>query len=230
MTQSVPKRRSSSVRPLPPPPLGSCRSASRDLIGTINCGRAVDTTCGRGPPPTRSAGPPSAALNSPVSVTVGPYSGCACTIVTSAGAPFSVRMRTGSTPAPVSCHTSVTPVAGASISPNSASVHHVPMVGCPANGISAVGVKNRTFRVATSESNTNVVSERFISRARACMVLASSPVPSGNTASALPVRGTRVKTSICRNRCRATITRCRRPLPAGRSRFGRARTGGRTVG
>ena len=61
----------------------------------------------------------------------------------------------------------------------------VPIVGWPAIGSSSPGVKIRirTSVSARSDGNTNVVSEKFISLAIACMVAAANPRPSGNTAS-----------------------------------------------
>src|SRR5450755_1089451 len=48
-----------------------------------------------------------------------------------------------------------------------------------------------------SRGKTNVVSERFISRARACMSWSLSPRPSENTARELPSNGREEKTSNC---------------------------------
>ena len=49
--------------------------------------------------------------------------------------------------------------------------------------------------VAESDGVTNAVSERFISRASACMVSLERPSALGNTASGLPANGVSVNTS-----------------------------------
>ena len=60
----------------------------------------------------------------------------------------------------------------------------VPSVGCPANGNSSLVVKMRTrtpsvrSRAGSSDGSTKVVSERLVSRARACMSPPVSPRPS----------------------------------------------------
>jgi hypothetical protein len=64
----------------------------------------------------------------------------------------------------------------------------VPSVGWPAKGISYEGVKMRTRAVAFADGRMNVVSERLNWRASACIVASSSPEPSSNTHSGLPVR------------------------------------------
>ena len=75
--------------------------------------------------------------------------------------------------------------ASGSMRPSRASANVVPMVGWPAIGNSSPGVKIRTRASVpgVSAANTNVVSEKFISRAIRCIVSASSPAASGNTAS-----------------------------------------------
>ena len=64
----------------------------------------------------------------------------------------------------------------------------LPTVGCPAIGISWVGVKMRirTSVPADSAGRMNVLSEKFISRAMRCMTPVSIPRPSVKTASWLP--------------------------------------------
>ena len=58
----------------------------------------------------------------------------------------------------------------------------MPIVGCPAIGSSSPGVKirMRTSVPGRSGGSTNVVSEKFISLAIACIVSADSPRPSRN--------------------------------------------------
>jgi len=67
--------------------------------------------------------------------------------------------------------------------PACASANAVPIVGCPANGVSAVRVKMRTrWSVpAASGGNTNVHSDRFDSRVIVCIVSVSSPAGWVNT-------------------------------------------------
>ena len=68
----------------------------------------------------------------------------------------------------------------------------VPSVGCPANGISTVGVKMRMRASASSPSSggsTNTVSDRLSSRAARCIVSPLSPAASVKTATGLPCSG-----------------------------------------
>jgi hypothetical protein len=72
-----------------------------------------------------------------------------------------------------------------SITPVRASANVLPIVGWPAIGSSSPGVK---IRIRTSVSvrsggSTNVVSEKFISLAIACIVAVESPRASSTTAS-----------------------------------------------
>jgi hypothetical protein len=72
----------------------------------------------------------------------------------------------------------------------------VPTVGCPAKGVSFVGVNMRT-RAAQSgrvAGSTNAVSVRFSSLAIFCIVSVSNSDASGNTANELPDKGSVVKT------------------------------------
>ena len=83
------------------------------------------------------------------------------------------------------------------MTPDSASANVLPIVGCPAIGISDAGVKIR-IRMSVPAHSTgrmNVLSEKFISRAMRCIVAVSSPCASVNTASWFPSSGSRVKTS-----------------------------------
>ena len=63
------------------------------------------------------------------------------------------------------------------MTPSRASANVVPIVGCPAIGSSSPGVKirMRTSVPAASAGSTNVVSEKFISLAIACIVSADRP-------------------------------------------------------
>jgi hypothetical protein len=58
-----------------------------------------------------------------------------------------------------------------------------------------VNIRTHATQSARVAGNTNVVSDRFVSRAIFCIVSSSMPDASGNTASALPSSGWRVKTS-----------------------------------
>ena len=71
---------------------------------------------------------------------------------------------TGITPAFISSVSSLPP------SPIERQTCAVPSVGCPANGISKVGVKIRTRALALLEGRMNVVSDRLNCRASACIV------------------------------------------------------------
>ena len=84
-----------------------------------------------------------------------------------------------------------------SSTPVRASAKALPIVGCPAIGISALGVKIRSRKSVPrcSGGRMKVVSEKFISLAIACMALAARPRPSRNTASGLPPKSRSVKTS-----------------------------------
>ena len=110
---------------------------------------------------------------------------CSLTLRTLTGPTFSSRVKS---------------VASPETMPSSARTQAVPMVGWPANGSSAAGVKMRTFAACLESSggSTKVVSEKFISCAIRCMVLAERSLPSRTTASWLPARGLSVKTSTIR--------------------------------
>src|SRR5439155_5536670 len=86
-------------------------------------------------------------------------------------------------------------------SPSLASTQAVPIVGWPANGISECGVKMRTRAAwaGFSGGSTNVVSEKFISRAIRCMSRTDRSLPSRTTANWLPASGFSVKTSTMRS-------------------------------
>ena len=83
------------------------------------------------------------------------------------------------------------------MTPARASANVLPIVGWPAIGSSSPGVKMRirTSVSGRSGGSTNVVSEKFISFAIACIVSVDSPRPSRNTASWLPPNRWSVKTS-----------------------------------
>ena len=124
-----------------------------------------------------------------------PNVGSICVISPNAGLPSASSKRTGTLPTFRSSTTS-----RALLSPRSANA--VPSVGCPANGNSSCTVKIRTLTpcscsISFSRGMTNVVSERFISLATACISASFSPRPSKNTASELPSRGLDEKTSHC---------------------------------
>ena len=78
-----------------------------------------------------------------------------------------------------------------------ASTKAVPIFGWPANGNSARGVKMRTCAVwaGSCGGSTNVVSARLNSPAMACICAPVSALPSGTTASGLPLNFRSVKTS-----------------------------------
>ncbi len=99
---------------------------------------------------------------------------------------------TGMTPACISSVTS-RPVAA-----SARTTCAVPSVGWPANGISKVGVKMRTRAVARVDGRRKVVSDRLNCNASACIVAASRPLPSSNTASGLPASGASAKTLTMR--------------------------------
>ena len=93
------------------------------------------------------------------------------------------------TPSPASAWTPSVPIPSSSrrsVLPRwRASTNDVPTTGCPANGSSRPGVKIRTRASAEGSvgGRTNVVSEKFISRAMACISSSASPWPSWKTAS-----------------------------------------------
>ncbi len=103
------------------------------------------------------------------------------------GLPRRPRIVTGTGPTPSSNTTRVASPASA-MSPMLASTCAVPMVGWPAKGSSAAGVKMRRRRVCPGRSGgrTKTVSDRLSSRATACICRPESPAASGNTASGLP--------------------------------------------
>jgi len=111
-------------------------------------------------------------------------------------------MSTATGPTPSSKTTVVVPP-GTSMRPRRARTAAVPMVGCPAKGISAAGVKIRTRRVwrGSSGGSTKVVSAKLNSRARACIARSDRPRASGKTASWLPPKAVPVKTSAMAKRC-----------------------------
>ena len=76
-----------------------------------------------------------------------------------------------------------------------ASTQAVPSVGCPAKGSSCAGVKMRTSARSSSSASTNVVSERFISRAMSCICSTERCAQPRTTASGLPASGRSANTS-----------------------------------
>src|SRR5271166_2996763 len=78
----------------------------------------------------------------------------------------------------------------------------VPTVGWPANGSSRAGVKILARAVLTGflGSNANTVSDRFNSRAIACIRRSSRPSLSRTTASGLPASAVSAKTSSVKKR------------------------------
>ena len=108
--------------------------------------------------------------------------GRCCVIQTKLSASPFHSSDTGVGPIPSS---SVSESTGGATIPARASAYVVPMVGCPAIGSSSAGVKIRTRASVSGRSGgrTNVVSEKFISFAIACIVALESPRPSSTTAS-----------------------------------------------
>jgi len=86
------------------------------------------------------------------------------------------------------------------MTPARARANVLPIVGWPAIGSSTPGVKIRIRASVSgcSAGSTNVVSEKFISFAMACIVSAVRPRPSRNTASWLPPNSRSQKTSRCK--------------------------------
>ena len=72
----------------------------------------------------------------------------------------------------------------------------MPIVGCPANGSSAPGVKMRVSYVPGPVTVGNVVSDRFISRAKGA--ISAGGHGSNTTHRAFPLNGLSVKTSTIR--------------------------------
>jgi len=97
---------------------------------------------------------------------------------------------TGTIPAPVSSRSTI-------FESGPASTNAAPSVGWPANGSSADGVKMRILTSASAvvAGSTKTDSERFVSRASACMSASPRSRASVKTASAFPARGSSVKTS-----------------------------------
>ena len=73
----------------------------------------------------------------------------------------------------------------------------VPIVGCPAKGSSAAGVKMRSAAVLTGSrgAEQKTVSDKLNSRAIFCIAASSRPSESSTTASGLPASLVSVKTS-----------------------------------
>ncbi len=96
---------------------------------------------------------------------------------------------------------------------SSASKAAVPTVGCPANGISAAGVKMRMRAECAGPSGfiTKTVSDRLNSRAMVCIVAVSSASASRTTASGLPPKRLVVNTSRVWKDNRILHASCRPP-------------------
>jgi len=107
----------------------------------------------------------------------------------------------------LACRVQTSPIAAAGMTPTfissvsaspadrrSRTTWAVPSVGCPANGISKVGVKMRTFAVALADGRTNVVSDRLNCSASACIAASSRSRASSKTHSGLPASGLSAKT------------------------------------
>ena len=92
-----------------------------------------------------------------------------------------------------------------------ASAHAAPMLGCPANGSSRVGVKIRSRYVAREVvgGSVNAVSDSPNSAASACICRAVSVRARCTTASGLPAYGRSVKTS--------TMSKCSPMRPSYRT-------------
>src|SRR5277367_5265515 len=118
-------------------------------------------------------------------------------MVTRTGRPLWNVNSTGRIPAPVCCRMCTLP-SEAGTTPSSASRNQVPMTGCPASGSSWVVVKMRRRASARLLVGRwmKTVSDKFISRAMACIFLVERPSPSVTTASGLPAKGLVVKTSM----------------------------------
>src|SRR5437899_7843224 len=99
----------------------------------------------------------------------------------------------------------------AGTTPNCASKNHVPTTGCPARRSSSCVVKMRSRASARSLVGfwLNTVSERFISRAMACMRFWLRPSPSVITASGFPSNGVVVNTSSWYRRRFTIASPCR---------------------
>ena len=88
------------------------------------------------------------------------------------------------------------------MTPSSARANVDPMTGWPAKGISPPRPKMRSLISVPGRSagNTNVASEKLVSRVMTAIASAVNPSVSRKTASWLPVSGRSVKTSYCKNR------------------------------
>src|SRR4051794_36186678 len=84
-------------------------------------------------------------------------------------------------------------------------------VAWPQRSISRVGENHRKFQSPSSRRTRNAVSDRFISRATACIQSSAGYASSTHTAAGLPAKGRSVKAS--------TVTSCR-PTSVGASHHG----------
>ena len=160
-------------------------TVSRSRSGT-KISRSPHDTIWIGKPGARSASvKPSAVATCDRPSIAGPNSGSPCVIHANRSRPLSHSRSTGVGP---TFRPNTTRGRPGSRKPVCASANVLPTVGWPAIGISWSGVKirMRTSVPGDSAGRMNVLSAKFISRAIRCMVSASMPRPSVNTASWLP--------------------------------------------
>ena len=158
------------------------------VIGTKRNGTPHETTCTGVPVPATAVGDSeSASAAAALSASAAPKVGVICIIHTNvSSSPFHVsETGTGPTPRPKTNRSRP-----GAMTPLRASANVLPIVGWPAAGSSFAGVKMRIRTsvplAGCSGGSTNVVSEKFISFAIACIVSVERPRPSRNTASWLP--------------------------------------------
>ena len=205
-------------------------TAPRSRSGMNRNGRPHDTACGPfGASSTSASSSDSMAARSARAGAGGPNSGGrGARSRAETGRPSRARTETSTGPTPSSRTMGVVSPSSA-ISPMAARTCAVPIVGCPANGSSALGVKMRMRRVCCDDSGgrTKTVSEKLNSRAALCIWTVVRFRPSERTASWLPPKMRSVKTSAVRKRWRMSV-RCRpvgsrQTSAAGSSRQARAR-------
>ena len=170
-------------------------TALRVVSGTKRNGTPHDTTCTGRPVPATAAGESESAAAARAGSGIGsPYRGSGCVIHTKlSSSPVHVIV-TGTGPM-LSPNTNRS--RPRSMTPVRARANVAPIVGWPASGSSSPGVKirMRTSVSGCSAGSMNVVSEKFISFAIACIVSEGRPRPSSTTASWLPLNRWSVKTS-----------------------------------
>ncbi len=170
--------------------------AARFLSGTIKLKTPVETQAGSNVGSKSFSESPSAFASAAFFIFSGLNRASFWVMVTRWGRPSLNRISTGRIPAPV-CWRTCTPPSRAGTTPSSASRNQVPMTGWPASFNSSRAVKMRSRASALSSVGfcTKTVSERFISRAIACMALSDKPSPSVKTARGFPSNRVVVKTS-----------------------------------